>query len=308
MNEQRFRAAETRLWQSVGVAPAERHVRLDRTGVTVRLLEVGVGPAVVFVHGATNGATSWASLAARLPGFRCILLDRPGCGLSDPVVGSNRGMDSLDKLADDLIVDVLDALDLQSAHVASTSFGGYFAFRGAAAHPDRIDRIIEYSWPFGAPIARIPPMMRIAGVPILRQLMSRIPPNQRAVKMMLRQIGLGAALQSGSFTQIDLDWYLSLLRDTNTVRNDLRAVPRIVLPIGGLNTRALLTQDVLSKVRHPVYFLWGGLDPQGGAVTAEQFAGRFVNAQLEMMPAAGHAPWMDDPDHAAMTTERFLCA
>ena len=30
------------------------------------------------------------SLAARLPGFRCILLDRPGCGLSDPVVGRDK--------------------------------------------------------------------------------------------------------------------------------------------------------------------------------------------------------------------------
>ena len=306
MNEGRYRAAESRLWQSVGVSPTERRVRLDRAGVTVRVLEVGNGPAVLFVHGATNGATSWASLVARLPGFRCILLDRPGCGLSDPLVSMSRGMDSLDVLADGLIVDVLDALGLASAHVAATSFGGYFAFRGAAAHPDRIDRIIEFSWPFGAPIARIPPMMRIAGVPVLRQLMARIPPNERAVKMMLRQIGLGAALDSGSFTQIDFEWYLSLLRDTNTVRNELRAAPRIILPVGGLNESVLLAQDVISKIRHPVYFLWGGLDPQGGAVDAEQFAGRFANAQLEMMPGAGHAPWMDDPEHAALATNRFL--
>ena len=45
----------------------------------------GEGPAVVFIHGASNGGSSWASLVARLDGFRCIMLDRPGCGLSDPL-------------------------------------------------------------------------------------------------------------------------------------------------------------------------------------------------------------------------------
>ena len=57
-------------------------VQLDRTGVTVRVQEVGTGPPVVFVHGGSNGGASWARWSRRLDGFRCVVLDRPGCGLS----------------------------------------------------------------------------------------------------------------------------------------------------------------------------------------------------------------------------------
>ena len=92
----------------------------------------------MFVHGVNNGATSWAPLAARLAGFRCILLDRPGCGLSEPIP---RRVDTLERFAtyaETLIVDVLDALELPTAHVVGTSLGGYHTLRTAAAHPERL--------------------------------------------------------------------------------------------------------------------------------------------------------------------------
>jgi hypothetical protein len=40
MDEARYREAERRLWASVGVAPTEQRVRLERTGLTVRVQEV----------------------------------------------------------------------------------------------------------------------------------------------------------------------------------------------------------------------------------------------------------------------------
>ena len=62
MNEARYREAERRLWESVGVTPTEQQLRLERTGVTVRVQEAGDGPAVVFVHGLSNSGVSWAPL------------------------------------------------------------------------------------------------------------------------------------------------------------------------------------------------------------------------------------------------------
>ena len=84
-NETRYRQAEERLWQSFGLRPTEQRVRLARIGVTVRVQEIGQGPPILFVHGGSICGTSWAPLVARLSGFRCLLLDRPGCGLSDPL-------------------------------------------------------------------------------------------------------------------------------------------------------------------------------------------------------------------------------
>ena len=179
MNEARYRSAELDLWLSVGARPAERRVMLDRTGVTVRLQEIGEGPTVTFIHGASNGGTSWAPLAARLQDFHCVLLDRPGCGLSPRLAESLADMRRLSSFADALIVDVLDALDISDTHLVATSFGGYFALRGAAAHPERVNRLVLIGWSFGAPVASTPFVMRVAMQPLLGRLITRIPVNER---------------------------------------------------------------------------------------------------------------------------------
>ena len=306
VNEGRYREAERRLWESVGVRPTEHRVHLGRTGVTVRVQEVGQGPTVVLVHGASNSGSSWAPLVARLDGFRCVMLDRPGCGLSDPLATGFDDVERLGAFAETLVVDLLDAMALHEAHVVATSFGGYIALRTAAAHPDRIGRVVEFGWTMGAPIARVPVIMRLAGVPIVGRLLAAVPPNERAVRAMFRHIGLRQALEAGRVSQEVIDSYLALLRDTDTMRNELRAGPRLMRPLRGMDDRVLLSPSLLAKIDTPVYFLWGEEDPFGGADIARQFVSHLPNAELELLPGAGHAVWIDDPDHVATATRRFL--
>ena len=307
MNEARYREAERRLWASEGVVPTEQRLRLARVGVTVRVQEVGEGPPVLFVHGGSNGGTSWALLVARLAGFRCILLDRPGCGLSDPLATSLRTVERLGAFADALIVDVLDALGIDKAHVVSTSLGGYVALRSAAAHPGRIRRIVEMGWSIGAPVGRTPLAMRLAGAPLIGRLMVSLPPNERIVRALLRNIGLKQAIESGRFSQEAIDWFLALLRDTGTMRNELASLPQLISPVRGLNRSLLLPASLLASIRTPVHFLWGEEDLYGGPEIARGFVGKVPGAELELMPG-GHAVWMDDPDRAASVTRRFLSA
>ena len=305
MNEARYREAERRLWESVGVTPTEQQIRLDRTGVTVRVQEAGDGPPVVFVHGASNSGVSWAQLVARLDGFRCLLVDRPGCGLSEPLPYTLDDPERLGAYGDGLIVDILDALKLDHAYVVATSFGGYFALRGAAAHPDRIDRVVEFGWTVGAPVGAVPLMLRIGGIPTFGRLAGLVPPNERAARAMLRSIGLRGALASGRFSQQMMDTYLSLLRDTHTMRNELKAGPH-TFRLRGFNKSVFLSESLLGTIHTPTYFLWGEDDPMGDAEIARQFVSNIPGAELEMMPDAGHAVWIDDADHAAATTRRFL--
>jgi pimeloyl-ACP methyl ester carboxylesterase len=305
VDEERHRQAERALWDAVGARPTERHVRLARTATTVRIQEVGSGRPVVFVHGASTGGTSWASLAARLDGFRCILLDRPGCGLSPRLDGGSSDMAQLGAFADDLVVDVLDAIGLGRAHVIGTSFGGYFVLRAAAAHPDRIDRLVALSWSFGAPMDATPLVMRIAMQPFLGRLATRIPPTERMARSLLKQIGLRNALESGRFGAVEMAWFLSLLRDTDTMRNEIDAAPRVVT-MRGFNADTLLPASLLARITAPAYFLWGDEDPMGGPEVARRFVAQLPNAELELMPDAGHAPWMDDADFVARRVGAFL--
>jgi 2-hydroxy-6-oxonona-2,4-dienedioate hydrolase len=293
------------LWDSLDAQPTERLLTLARTGATVRVQELGDGPPVVFVHGASNAGTSWAPLVSRLAGFHCILVDRPGCGLSPRLPVGLADMSRFDVFADALVVDVLDAIGVADAHVVGTSFGGYFALRTAAAHPERTIRVVELGWTVGAPMESTPLVMRIATLPRLGRLVTKIPPTEGMTRSMLKQIGLRNAVDSGRFGSIELGWFRSLLRDTDTMRNEIDAAPRI-MTMRGFNDDTLLPVTLLEAIEAPTFFLWGEQDPMGGAALAQEFVQQLPRAELEMMPAAGHAPWIDDPDRVASTVGAFL--
>ena len=304
----RYRQSERRLWESVGVRPTERWARL-RTGEMIRVQETGDGPPLLLIHGAANAGASWISLMAKLPDFRCIALDRPGCGLSDPIVdGPLRDIDAIESYADRLLTDTLDALELPVAAVLATSYGGYFAVRGAAANPTRVGSIVEYSWLMGAPMDMVPMSLRLSSLPGMRALTAKLPVTRTMVKALLRQIGLRRAIETGTFTEEMIDWFLSVQRDTDTMANDLRSSPKIITPIRGLNERMLHTDAILARVTMPTLFLWGDEDPNGGERVAREFVTRLPDARLEVIPRAGHAPWIDEPDLCAERTRAFLGA
>jgi len=304
----RYRAAERRVWERLDVAPVERRVRLP-SGGDVRVQEIGDGPPVLFFHGGSVAGTSWCDLAAQLSDVRCILIDRPGCGLSDPIVGGRlRMLADVQRYADRLLTDLLDALELERAAVAGTSYGGFFAMRGAAAAPERVEKLIEYSWSMGAPSESAPLTARLAAVPGMSALMARTPMTRRMVRGALRQFGLGRAIDSGAFDDVMLDWAYALLRYTDTMHNELRSSPQVITPIKGQNVDLLLSDDLLSRLTMPALFLWGEHDPNGGAAVAREFVPRLPDARLVLVQGAEHAPWIDDLETCVDHTQRFLAA
>ena len=86
VNETRYREAELRLWKSFGLAPTDRQLLLARCDTSIRVQDVGTGPPVILIHGVSNSGTSWAPLVAGLGEYRCVIVDRPGCGLSEPLI------------------------------------------------------------------------------------------------------------------------------------------------------------------------------------------------------------------------------
>ena len=172
---------------------------------------------------------------------------------------------------------MLDALEAPTAHIVSTSLGGCFTLRAAAAHPDRIDRIVEFGFVVGSPINRLPISMRAATMPGIRRLTTSIPPTRGAVRAILRQLGLGPAVADGRITDESVEWFLSLLRDTPTLRNEAGRLPRKLLKPS--EPSLSLPLDLLAvtrcAVRCPVRFIWGGCDPFGGAASPNDSYGNF---------------------------------
>lgn len=304
--EARYRAAESALWSSLGVAPIERRAHLPRIGTEVRVQELGAGPPVLFVHGASTCGTSWADLAALLPDMRCLLLDRPGTGLSDPLDPPTQGVGDLVALADRLVVDVLDALELESANLVTTSFGGFFGFRAALAAPDRIRRIVEFGWSAGASLGNVPLALRLGGTPPLGRLLSYLPANDATVRRLFRGIGLREAVEAGRVSTEAVRAYGALLRETDTMRNEVGIGGCFLSPARRGDPRLVLSADERGRISAPVRFVWGEGDPFGGPAVAHAFAAAFPDATLELLPRVGHAPWMDDAERAAREVRTFL--
>lgn len=108
----------------------------------IHLNEFGAGAAVLMLHGGGPGASGLSnysrnvgSLAQR---FRVLVPDMPGYGRS------TKGVDVDDPFGDIAAAmhGLLDALDIESAHVVGNSLGGGVALRMALEQPQRIGRIV----------------------------------------------------------------------------------------------------------------------------------------------------------------------
>jgi pimeloyl-ACP methyl ester carboxylesterase len=107
-------------------------------GARISLMEAGTGAPVLAIHGlgATKGSFL-PTVAALSTGFRVIALDLPGFGDSDKPIGA--AYDARFFAA--ACVGLLDALELDYAHLIGNSMGGRVALEMALQRPDRVRRL-----------------------------------------------------------------------------------------------------------------------------------------------------------------------
>jgi pimeloyl-ACP methyl ester carboxylesterase len=98
----------------------------------------GDGPAALLLHGIGNYGRYWDFFAGAIAGrLRLIATDARGHGESGK---ATNGYASQEFVADALAV--LDALAIERALIVGHSMGGTHAIRLAAAHPERVERLV----------------------------------------------------------------------------------------------------------------------------------------------------------------------
>jgi hypothetical protein len=88
--DHKIREAETRLFAGSGLQPEESFLDLDSVKVRLRVLSVGTGPPLVMLHGVSLAAAVWAPWLAGFAGYRALLVELPGHGLSGPAPAYER--------------------------------------------------------------------------------------------------------------------------------------------------------------------------------------------------------------------------
>lgn len=296
---ERYRDAERTLWGRYGLEPGERHVELSEPALRLRVVEVGSGRPVLFIPGTGGTGPYWAPLIRELSGVRCLLLDRPGWGLSSPIDYTS---DDFGSLAATTLVKVLDALELDRVDMVGASIGGLWALHVAHRHPSRVGRVTVLG---GMPNSEIgvPRFIKLLSSPIGAFLV-RAPMSRKMLESQLRAVGHGPSAAAGRMDDF-IPWRLAFSRYTASMRHE-RAMVRALRQGAGWRPGFAMEDRDLAEIRQPVRMIFGLADPTGTPEIWRRFIARLPNGELMLVPGAGHQPWWDEPAEVGAQVGSFL--
>lgn len=307
MRDAKYRSGEDAVWAHYGLPASgrtEAEVDLPHLGTRVRVQMTGRGAPVLFVHGGPSVGSGFAPLVPRLPDFRCIVIDRPGCGLSAPIDYAQRPPR---ELAVAVLEGVLDGLGLARVDVVASSLGGAWAQWFTQARPERVRALVQ----LGAP-AFLPEMDRSAilfhrllSLPLVGALIASSRQDARSVAAAFRRMGHGKSIDEGRWPAEFFTFGASIANDSDTWKNE-RALIRTLIGWSGMKPGAPRVDDAALAGPHPTLWYWGEHEPFAPRSALERIVASNPNATLHLAPGAGHLPWLDDPARAAEAIRRHL--
>ena len=269
------------------------------SGRRVHVVAAGDGPPVVHLHGTNTSSLSHLMLLGRTPGTRSYLVDRPGCGLSDP--DSFRPED-FREYAVGFVGDVLDALGLDATVLVGASGGGIWATWYALAHPGRVAGLVMLGSVPTLPGGRVPLPLRLAATPGVGDLMVRaVKPGRRMLVKMMASMGEAETILRHPDL---LDSLVAGARDPVATQANLAEL-RALISLRGFRTSMRLTREDLRRLAVPTLMIWGDCDPVVPLAQARAAAAEIPDVRLDVLPG-GHVPQLGHPDRVAALLADFV--
>lgn len=295
-----FAEAQRHLWHVHEVDAEPFVVPVDGVG-SVHGFEVGDGPPVLFVIGGGAPGAMWTPLVAELDGYRRVVVDRPGFGLTRGVPHRRQDMR---RLARDFVGGIVAGLGLQRPAIVANSMGAWWSIQYVLAAPERIASLV----PIGCPALLLgtsaPPPLRLVGVPGLGDLLVRLQPTTPSgARTTCRTLGdpLGTDPQDDAMAGVLAA--MSRMPDFRRTWVDLLGS---FVRIRGARPDMVITAEAVARLDVPVRFVWGESgDPFGDIEVGRQAAWLAPDADLVGVPG-GHVPWLTDAAAVARPVGEFL--
>jgi pimeloyl-ACP methyl ester carboxylesterase len=248
-------------------------------------------PTILLLHGNASSLHTWDGWARRLtPTMRVVRLDLPGFGLTGPhPSGDYSGAATVDFLER-----FVNAAGMKRFAIAGNSLGGYYAWRFALRHPERVTRLILID-SVGYPIqtgASEAVALQLARMPVVSELM-RFTSIRWIVERSLRDIYVDDA----KVTPELVERYESLM---------LRPGNRQAMGDRARAERRPVGWQRLPELRVPTLVMWGAQDTWVPLSHAERFRADIPDARLVVYPGLGHLPMEEDPATTARDALGFL--
>jgi pimeloyl-ACP methyl ester carboxylesterase len=276
-----------------GIAGVEARFVSLPSGIRVRVVESGPeeGEAVVMLPGWGCSAYAFRKNVGALgeSGARVIAVEMKGQGWSDKPLGE--GEYSVEALTEH-VIEVLDALEVESATLVGLSLGGLVATRVALDAPARVRRLALLD-PVGFGRVRLVGLARLfpAGV---GGVLPRIAARRWAFALALR----GAYGSRARPSARDVDEYFAPARD-----------PAFVQTLWALLQEVdwrLLTTDELRRLTMPLLIIFGSEDRLVSPSDAERLARETPRGRVVFMDGVGHASPEEAPDEVNAALAEFI--
>ena len=275
--------------------PWDRHqyrTRID--GREANYIDVGEGPALVFVHGL---GASWQSWLENIPEFardhRVVAMDLPGFGGSDLPDGDI----SIEYYAN-WVFRLLDELGIESAAVVGNSMGGFIAAEMAIRRPERVQRLAVVSAAvFWQDYRRAQPLVQLARLSdaIVARALTRVT-DDVATRPRLR----AWALATAGFRYphlISPELAHEMVRSARRTDGFLPALEALAdFPL----------EEELPKISCPALIVWGAHDTLVPVKDAKRMEELIPGSRRVVFERTGHVAMLERPERFNRLLRDFL--
>lgn len=268
--------------------PEESFLKIGEQLVHVE--QAGSGEPVILLHGFGASTYSWRHVMPGLAvAFRVVAIDLNGFGYTQ----RPRSFESYTREGQArLILDVMDELGFEKAHLMGHSYGGGLSLFLASQHPERVRSLVlvdssapTYANDRRSVAASVKPL---AGL-FLRSFVLR-PRNVR--RALLRSIHDDSLVTPELVRE-----YYERLR----VEGVVEAYYGLTAPV-----HASTVPVKLEEIRVPALIVWGSEDPLISVEAGRQAAARMPDAEFVVLEGVGHMPMEERPDGLVRIVLPFL--
>ncbi|MER5390790.1 alpha/beta fold hydrolase [Saccharopolyspora sp. NPDC002686] len=269
-----------------------RELRTDE-GV-LRYHEAGQGPPLLMLHGSGPGVTGWrnyrGNLAFFAEHFRCLVLEFPGFGVSDPT--DEHPMVA----APSAVLRFLRGLGLDQVDVIGNSMGGIVAANLAIAQPDLFRRIVTIGG-VGRNIFSPSPG---EGIKLLMDF-TEDPTREKLIRWLHSMVFNPAVVTE---EMIEERWQQAT--DPKTLESARRMYSREAMAAAAAASDQAPYWSMLHKITAPTLITWGRDDRVSPVDMALLPMRTIPRAEVHVLPDCGHWAMIEQKEAWESTVLAFL--